>query len=126
MNREIKFRGLSEETGKWLYGCYVTDGKDYHAIFPKDADDEGLRIEKDVNKESVGQFIGQKDKNGIETYEHDNVTHKHYADLVFTVSYSVACGEWHLVGDSIGLKMSRSEMSCIKVIGNIHEQGEKQ
>lgn len=66
MQREIKFRGKSKYDGKWVYGYYVEhDGYDYGIIF------EPNGLGHDVDRKTVGSWIGLIDKNGKEIYEGD-------------------------------------------------------
>ena len=77
--REIKFRGFSKELKKWVYGdlcCNFLPFGKYKIIhdsfqnlnveLPCIIDIDGIWP---VYPESVGQYIGRKNKNGVEIYE---------------------------------------------------------
>lgn len=71
--REIKFRGQHHITKKWLYGWLIRLEGDFY-IINKDTDQDIFKSMNDkgstkIIKETIGQFIGIKDKKGKEIYE---------------------------------------------------------
>ena len=123
MSREIKFRAWDYEIGKVvdLYEVILGDEYQYY-----EDDNENLGRCK---TETLMQYTGLKDKNGVEIYEGDALRCYHedgesnYAGVVEWIAEGDWLG-WCLM-DGCGPEMLRvDDQGNLGVIGNIHENPE--
>ena len=115
MNREIKFRGLKNKTWRYGYYNYETKSNISEIIY----NNAGVSVEK----ESVGQFTGLFDKNGVEIYEGD-IIHDTPQNLIVMFGKTKCVNGFALfeyTTDESGV-CSITDLCC--VIGNIHENPE--
>ena len=112
MNREIKFRG--KHSNKWIYGYLlknIDDNKCYISV--------SLDQFYQVKEETVGQYTGLKDKNGVEIYEWDKVKAKFYGkEVVGEIGFSDGC---FLLWNSCVSDNQLFIFTDIEVIGKIYE-----
>ena len=130
--REIKYRGLNEETGEWVYGWYtklVEVIRRFDAIIA-DVDGELTRFYIH-NKETVGQYTGLHDKKNHEIYHGDICKIKFDVEKVEDYVFATLSKKEIESGERIFLVESplfnnQPELNCddIEVIGNIHENPE--
>ena len=153
MQRKIKFRGKEIDTGKWVYGglfkepappqCFEKNLEDKYWIVypdPRYMPDWNLpykMVRTDVDKETVGQYTGLKDKNGKEIYEGDVVKVKLYKGeeekyFIGKVEYfggnfivdADNNSEYHVYDlDGFGIDYRYNLEDC-EVIGNIYDNPE--
>lgn len=81
--RKIKFRGRTVN-GEWLYGNLQVPAVNSVSYYMWDKD----KFQRAVDENTIGQYIGLKDKNGKEIYEGDIIHIKEFANEAFNVDFS--------------------------------------
>ena len=140
MNREILFRGKCiedncDERGKWVYGYLVHgtyfDDSEMTIIVEPDVtfypgcEMSGFEI---VDRETVGQYTGLKDKNGNKIFEGDVLDDEPYGIAV--IGYSKSSFNYRYVDDlptqthSIDCYEFGTCVDMCEIIGNVHDNPE--
>jgi len=149
MNREMIFRGKRCFDGKWVYGFYVESKQSWEGHKPhkswivRDAMSNGgffsVLGRYAVKDDTVGEFTGLVDKNGVKIFEGDIVCKR---DLTFNLQYkgvvvynsAIGCFRIHSESKGTTIRMGfeasnvYNDGKCTipvkyeyEVIGNIHD-----
>lgn len=115
--RQIKFRGKNES---WIYGgVSIFNGE--ATIFDENSVDNSAY---EVEFNSVGQFTGLNDKNGVEIYEGDILRLKCMGWECAVVKFNYGVFGFYVTEDSHLVSHVPQYWENCEIIGNIHDNPE--
>ena len=127
--REVIFRGKRMDNGEWVKGYLYITHIGSHEIGSYDAEINIERLTFDVIPETVGQYTGLTDKNGVKIFEGDVVhcvSKLDSADMVIIFE----CGQFRMIlaekYHEYQTNVGYYDINCFakEVIGNIHDNPE--
>lgn len=119
--REILFRGKRVDTGEWVYGFYLYDIGNSIKERPSSVSTHTYLVDPNT----IGQFTGIRDKNGVRIFEGDIIRWKNWKDIyceqnvMYDSEWNRFC-VWVSGAESFGVNKHLSD--DIEVIRSIYDK----
>lgn len=122
--REIMFRGWNKKNKKWLYGYYCVNRGEHFIASDEFVNPLASYEDYVVEADTVGQYTGMKDANGVKIFEGDIIADEAYPYIIqYHEEYSqfVAVPKPNV---TIAFYQQWVNERGFVVIGNVHENKE--
>lgn len=134
------FRGKRIDNGEWVFGYFFhdlfnaydepkDDSESYHIISFSDCSGFELNIHSkaslfDIDKETIGQCTGLKDKNGVMIFEGDVIKQDNFQKFVSKIVWDNKLARFMNDAISGGAILNTCDPKYCEIIGNIHDNPE--